>query len=188
MHPVRRTLFALAAVVGCVEPRLAPNTVASEPAEQRIVVAPAAPNAAAPTTTQSGIGAPMHVSWVVDRFDDHHASLRARVERVPTLSLPLVLTVTVPAGATLAAGNTPVTLPPPSPQGPTEYAYELTYAAPPQQDLLVAVDGASEQMGVHGRAWFRFGRPEPVAPNALPTGPNMIINGRNFGAAVPATQ
>ena len=54
--------------------------------------------------------------------------------------------------------------------------------------MLVAVDGASEQMGVHGRAWFRFGRPEPVAPNALPTGPNLIINGRNFGAAVPATQ
>ena len=193
MRLAKSTFFVLLASAGCVEPRVAPTTATVPSSERTQVVVPATPVAPAPAVAptplaSSGAGAPMHVSWVVDRFDGHRASLRARVERVPSLALPLMLTVTVPPGAALVVGSRSVSLPPPSPNGPTEFTYELTYASTPSEDLLVAVDGESEAMGVHGRASFRFGRAEPETPVALPTGPSLILNGRNFGPSVPVTQ
>ncbi|MBK6533456.1 MAG: hypothetical protein IPF99_28855 [Deltaproteobacteria bacterium] len=177
----------------CGEPRSVEPTFA--PSSQ-IVVAPAAPVAPVAATVPStqpapahdGMRSPLDVSWVTVASDDHHAVLLAHVERAPRLDVPLQLTVTVPAGVTIARGAPSFALPPASQQATADYEYELTYPRVPSEDVLLAVDGDSETMGVHGRAWFRFGRPEPLGPRPVANGPVLNIGGRNFGPAVSAQQ
>jgi hypothetical protein len=186
----RRPLSALllCAAGACVEPRSVDPTTA--PGSQAIVVARRAPVApiAPVAPAHDGVRSPLDVSWIALQSDDHHAVLRARVERSPRLGLPLVLTVTVPAGVTITRGAPSFALPPPSQQASNEYEYELSYSHTPSEDVLLAVDGDSEAMGVHGRAWFRFGRPEPTGPRPVADGPPLVIGGRNFGSPVPAQQ
>lgn len=179
-----RHLFVLPviALASCAEPHSSAPTLAPPRARAE---ASATPPPAPPG--RDGVESPLQVSWVPLQFDDHHASLRARITRAGRLDLPLTLSVTTPAGVVVSRGATRLALPPASQQPTLEYEYELTYSGTPSDDVLLSVDGDTDVMGVHGRAWFRFGRPEPLGPRPAATGPALILGGRNFGAAVPAT-
>lgn len=174
--------LAVLSLTSCIEPRSSTPTIA---APQARTEASSTPPPAPPA--RDGVESPLQVSWVTLQFDDHHAALRARITRAGRLDLPLTLSVTAPAGVVVSRGATRLALPPASQQPTLEYEYELTYAGTPSDDVLLAVDGDTDAMGVHGRAWFRFGRPEPLGPRPAATGPALILGGRNFGAAVPAT-
>lgn len=174
--------LAVLALASCVEPRSSTPTIV--PLQTRLEASSASPTA---SVDRDGVESPLQVAWIAVQFNDHHASLRARITRAGRFDLPLTLTVTTPPGVVVSRGATRLSLPPSSQQQNLEYEYELTYTGTPSDDVLLSVDGDTEAMGVHGRAWFRFGRAEPLGPRPGATGPALVIGGRNFGAAVPAT-
>lgn len=157
----------------------------------------ATPNAPAPSRpTQSaqlsmpveshGTSAPLDVSWVSVQVSDTHAVLRAHVERHARNLPSLTLSVTPPSSVRIMRGTSPVVLADGAPQSVTEYEYEFTFAQTPSGDILLSVDGDTESMGVHSRAWYRFGRPEPTGPLPQPSGPPLVIGGRNYGSPIRA--
>lgn len=179
MHTRPLLALTIIALSSCIEPR------ASHPsASQTITVAPTSPSRL--DAPYGGVQSPLHVSWITVQFDDHRAVLRAHVERSPTLTLPLTLSVTAPAGVRVERGATSFALPPAAQQSVADYDYELSYARTPDDDVLLSVDGDSESMGVHGRATFRFGRPEPLGPRPVADGPGLVLGGRDYGRAVRA--
>ena len=165
-------------VPACAEPRV--PTRSSPPRPTGAQVLAAGEPSHAPTS-------PLEVSWVPQQVSDTRAVLRARIERSPRLTLPLALRVALPPGVQMVRGTASVSLPPGTQQTVSEYEYELVYTGMPATDVVLTVDGDSESMGVHARAAYRFGRPEPEGPLPQPSGPPLMIGGRNFGSPVNAT-
>ncbi len=147
---------------------------------------PPAPVREAPS--HGSIRSPLQIAWVPVQFDARRAVLRARVEWSSRLELPLTLHVAVPDGVRVIRGEISRALPSVQQTPVSEYEYELTYDRLPDTYVLLTVDGDGESMGVHARAAFRFGRPEPLGPMPTPEGPPLVIGGRNFGSAIPATR
>lgn len=171
---IRSLLLALP-LVACAASRSAPS-----PAPTPAAVAQSA-------TPEEHLRAPVRLTWETLQRDDHHAVLRAHIAWNSPIELPLTLTVTLPGGVRLTRGSPTLTL-----QGfaqrPTQTVdHELAWDRTPDTDAALSLDGASEAMGVHATAMFRFGRPEPLAPQPTPAGPAVVVGGRNFGSAVPAT-
>ena len=137
-------------------------------------------------STSHNARVPLNVSWVPVRVSDTNAVLRARVER-RTGALPaLTISVTAPPDVRVVRGASPAALSESSQQAVVEREFEFAYARTPDGDILLSVDGDGEAMGVHGRAWYRFGRPEPVGPRPEPSGVPLVIGGRNFGSPIRA--
>lgn len=147
-----------------------------------------APVAAREVPSHDSIRSPLQIAWVPVQFDARRAVLRARVEWASRLELPLMLRVTVPEGVRFVRGEASLSLPSAQRSPVTEYEYELAYERVPDTDVLLSVDGDGASMGVHARAAFRFGRPEPLGPMPTPEGPPLVIGGRNFGSAIPAAR
>lgn len=167
----------LSIVPACVEPRMPARSLPAQPAVSQAVAA---------REPSHGSSPPLEVSWVTGQVSDTRAVLRARVEQSAGLAIPLMLSVTVPSGVRMVRGDASVSLPPGTQQAITEYEYEFVYVGTPSGDIVLAVDGDTEAMGVHGRAAYRFGRPEPEGFRPQPSGPPLVIGGRNFGSPVNA--
>lgn len=165
-------------VPACAEPRVPARSLPTSRVESRAIPAI--------EPSQESLS-PLEVSWVPGQVSDTRAVLRARVEQGGRLAIPLTLRVTVPPGVRMVRGSASVALPSATQQAVVEYEYEFMYSSVPPDDIVVAVDGDTESMGVHGRAAYRFGRPEPEGPRPQPSGPPLVIGGRNFGSPVSAT-
>lgn len=199
-------LVVLSVVPACVEPRVPAGSLRAQPAEAHAVAALepsqgrvernapgppfSTPSSAAPAPSlpepSHGSTSPLDVSWVPGQVSDTRAVLRARVEQRARLAIPLTLRVTMPPGVRMVRGAATIPLPPGTQQAISEYEFEFVYSGMPSDDIMLAVDGDTEAMGVHGRAAFRFGRPEPEGPRPQPSGPPLVIGGRNFGSPVNA--
>lgn len=174
----------------CAERPAVPSPIVrtDHPASSRTTLPTAVGAATHRAPSHGSITSPLQISWVPVQFDARHAVLRARVEWHSRFELPLALRVIVPDGVRVARGTPTLTLPGVQQTPVSEYEYELTYERVPNADVLLTVDGDSASMGVHARSAFRFGRPEPLGPMPVPEGPPLVIGGRNFGRAIPASQ
>lgn len=177
MEHVKLSAVILVALVACAGPRTTPTSSADHPVTTT-------PSPAANDTRSHGVLAPLAVSWISVQTSDTRAILRARVERRSQLALPLSLSVTVPPGVRIVRGASSVVVANDAQHPTTEYEYEFAYDRTPDGDILLSVDGDTDSMGVHNRAWYRFGRAEPQAPQTERSGPPLVIGGRNFGSSV----
>jgi hypothetical protein len=127
----------------------------------------------------------MVASWLEVRQSPTSAVLRARIERSAGFPLPLTVTVSIPSGVQLVRGPRTYTLPPASAAETHETEFELAYAQPPAEDLVLVADAQDPAFGVHAEVPYRFGRPEPVGPRPQPGGSPLRIGAHDFGAPVP---
>ncbi len=180
-----RPLLTLAvfALLSCAERRATPPAAVPPVAAITPPLAERRPDA----PLRDGVASPLQASWVTVLRDDHHAVLRARVERSARLNLPLTLTVTVPNGVRIERGAASTLLPPATQEPTLELEYELSFAHTPDEDVTLSVDGDTDAMGLHARAPYRFGRPEPEGPRPVASGPAIVLGGLNLGRAVPAS-
>ena len=64
----------------------------------------------------------------------------------------------------------------------------LAHGAAPSGDVTLHVDARRPEVGWHGLAHYRFGRPEPL-PAPMPRAQNTLrINGLDLGAPVPVLE
>ncbi len=161
----------LAVTVACARPATTPPT-AAPPAKEGTV----------------RMQSPLQVSWEKAELTPGKLRLVARVHRIAPLAVPLLVRVEAPAGATLAQGRASFTLEPNAAAFEVLEPVELTFAAVPAQDLWLKVDGETRQMGLHAAAVYRFGRPEPVAPEVPATGPAVQRGGKSLGPSVPLAE
>lgn len=175
MEPRRAIALLAPCWIACVEPR------AVEPS---FAPSPVAPEASREPSAQRELEGPAQVSWTTLALDAHRAVLRARVRRSPRLALPLALTLTVPRGVRVEHGEVAATLPPAAQRPDLELDYVLSFEGVPADDAVLAVDGESAAMGVHARAVYRFGRPEPLGTRPVANGPAITFGGSNLGPSV----
>lgn len=196
--------IALVSVVpACVEPRVSARTLPMPPIEAQptpvlqpahtqsgqSAPGPLPPDQPTPTGapgSSHGASSPLSVAWVAGQVSDTRAVLRARVVLRSRVMIPLTLHVSVPPGVRMLRGADSLPLPATTQQEVLEYEYEFAYTSMPTDDIMLAVDGDTDSMGVHARAAYRFGRPAPEGPRPQPSGPPLVIGGRNFGSPINA--
>jgi hypothetical protein len=167
-----RTLLiaSLAVLAACANPQPA----SSEPK-------PAPSAAVAP----SGPKTPLSVSWNERQLSPHSAVLEARAQYNGPFDMPLHLVVQVPAGATLTKGEPQLDVPPQVTATTVVYVYEVSFEQVPAGDLVLVADAKSQVTGVHATSAYRFGRPAPQAQVPQANGPDLKMNGVDFGHAIP---
>lgn len=113
------------------------------------------------------------------------ATLEVRVRKATATERPLVLTLTLPPGVEAA----PATLPPVEAldTGVQTRLVQLSFQQRPATDLFVVADLQGTAMGYHATVPYRFGRPEPVAPElprsgAVHLGPHSLGQPVDLGA------
>jgi hypothetical protein len=106
--------------------------------------------------------------------------VQLRIERRVPSAVPMVVRVTLPAGAELVKGmRVENILDPVSPI--VERSFQVSMGAVPVDDIVFELDQGGPSMTTHARAAYRFGRaaprlPEPqVGPTIDPTGPMPIV-------------
>ncbi len=179
---MRHTTFALLLVlVGCT---VAPPAVQRAPRE--VVRAPA---------SARDVGAPVVASWVERDVPATRQGgtpgrylLGARVAQPGDLGLPLDVRVVLPAGAVLLRGDAHQIVQPGDPGSVHEFVLEIDAPVVPVDDLVLVVDAQGEHAGVHAEARYRFGRPEPVAPQTPLAREALVVGGRDFGRPVQMTR
>jgi hypothetical protein len=141
--------------------------------------------AAAPPVAESGPRTPLQVSWNEKLLSPHSALLEARVQYNGPFDVPVHVMVQLPAGASLTRGEAQLDVPAQTTATTVVNEYEVAFGEVPAADLVLVADGKSESSGVHATALYRFGRPAPQAVTPQANGPELKLNGNNFGHAIP---
>lgn len=142
-------------------------------------------NTAPPAQSTVRLRSPVTVRWEERSRSATGAVVVAHVERFTAVPLPLALRLELPAGVTVVAGRAKLDLPANAEAGDVAEQYELAYAAPPEADAHLRVDGESAAMGFHFDVPYRFGRAAPEAKVPAATGPVGGKGGRSFGPSIP---
>lgn len=114
--------------------------------------------------------------------------LHIRTRHVAPLPVDIGVSVQLPPGVRLEGGPGGWEIPTAQQQGIVEKELVIGFDALPPEDLMVVADVQTEGFGVHAKAYYRFGRPDPqpIAPRA--NGPELKVGGRNFGRSVTPDQ
>jgi len=177
-------LIVSLALAGCQREVQSPSS--AQPlvanAEVRPAIAPNQPPHGRDTTVRAL--PPLAVRWQEVSRDDHHATIRAVIERRLGIDMPFAVSVVLPPNVKLAQGRTAFTLSPNPEADVVNEDFVLSFEQTPATDALLQVDGDTGVFGFHSKIAYRFGRPEPelVAPQA--TGPHVILGGRDFGPSI----
>lgn len=154
---------------------------------------PAPSRAAASPSAHADVRAPVLASWIerdapsLPNGTPDRYVLSARVAQPGNLGLPLQVSVALPAGATLARGPARWLVQPAAPGSMHETVLEVLASVPPADDLVLVVDAQGEHAGVHAEARYRFGRPEPAAPQPPLAPTSIVIGGHDYGRPVQMT-
>jgi hypothetical protein len=108
--------------------------------------------------------------------------LAIKIVRSRATDVPVALSITLPAGATLITGKSAETIVDAS-AATIERRIRVHIGAVPADDLLVAADSKTASSGAHAEKAYRFGRAEPKLPQPTPAGPSLKVKGKGMGGA-----
>lgn len=129
---------------------------------------------------------PFSVQWIdaPTKVSDGE-TIRLETEIIWYWPLPngLKVEVEIPSNVSLIEGTQIANIEPTTEGGNQRFVWSLQLNKVPTTDLLVQVSASGEGWGYHNKLVYRFGRPEPTL-SVERTGPELVINGRNFGKGV----
>ncbi|MCB9507999.1 MAG: hypothetical protein H6697_10070 [Myxococcales bacterium] len=172
---MKRSLSSLllATLAGCSAGQDRAAAVATGPptraaAAQSAADAPGPPTSVVAEPAADAATSPVRVYWshspnIAPEISP--VALELTVEAVPTWRVPVAVTVRVPDGARIEAGDTQAQLS--LEDGAATLQWQLAFEQVPAADFVVVVDARQEGFGFHAEPRFTFGRAEAATP-ALP--------------------
>jgi len=159
-----------------VDPTLAPDEHASVVERSDPAVEPS-----------SDAESPLEARWTVVARAASSVLLRATIEPRLVPPDPLVVTISVPDGATLARGNAreSIVL---TDTRPIVREYELRFAQTPATDAQLDVDIRGTGYVLHARDHYHFERPVTLGPRPSASAPHVVFGQVDLGPSIPATR
>ena len=109
--------------------------------------------------------------------------LQLEINRVAWGELPLTYRITLPSGCSLVDGSLEGTVPLKQ-TGHMAFPLVIRVDEIPAGDVIATLTGRGEGFGYSGEAHYRFGRPDPKAPELHRDGPAATLRGRSLGPTI----